>query len=558
MAGYRNKAFEEIAVELCAGLVRLRRGYVDAAEALLELVEPDQDYPYDFVLFRLTGFRSDRAAKQGITFTGRSLRSDLLRLILDVSGSFPLHTRDYNEPVYRIEGLARRFNVATRTVQRWRKQELVARRLVFPDGRRRIGFLDSSVRRFSAAQAGRIARSARFRQLDEHERDDILRRARRMAQLTDCSLTEVSRRLARRTGRAVETIRYTIRRHDREHPHDMMFGYLTAPLAQQEKLVIYRCFLRGVPVAALARRYGRTRGSVYRVINEMRAGQILQRPIDYIFSEEFERPDADELILNSDGEQASVAEELTPPADASRLPPYISALYEVPLLDRQRESELFRRYNYLKYKADQVRRRIDPNRIRSSSLKRAEALLLEANAVKNLIIRSNLRLVVSIAKKHVGGPQELFELISDGNVSLMRAAEKFDYTRGHRFSTYASWAIMRNFARSVPKERTQQTRFASVHDEILEAAGMQAQDGEDVVNLPELRETIDSVLSQLTQRERMILVDHYGLDGSGQGRTLDQLGRRLGVSKERVRQIEAGALRKLRRILHPQQKDLLT
>jgi RNA polymerase sigma factor (sigma-70 family) len=97
-----------------------------------------------------------------------------------------------------------------------------------------------------------------------------------------------------------------------------------------------------------------------------------------------------------------------------------------------------------------------------------------------------------------------------------------------------------------------------VHDEILEAAGMQAQDGEDVVNLPELRETIDSVLSQLTQRERMILVDHYGLDGSGQGRTLDQLGRRLGVSKERVRQIEAGALRKLRRILHPQQKDLLT
>ena len=79
-------------------------------------------------------------------------------------------------------------------------------------------------------------------------------------------------------------------------------------------------------------------------------------------------------------------------------------------------------------------------------------MLEEALAVKNQIIRANLRLVVSIAKKHVGRSDNFFELVSDGNMSLIRAVEKFDYARGNKFSTYASWAIMKNFIRSIPIE----------------------------------------------------------------------------------------------------------
>jgi RNA polymerase primary sigma factor len=174
--------------------------------------------------------------------------------------------------------------------------------------------------------------------------------------------------------------------------------------------------------------------------------------------------------------------------------------------------------------------------------------------IKNHNIRANLRLVVSIAKKHLGGPQGLFELISDGNVSLMRAVEKFDYSRGFRFSTYASWAIMRNFARTVPRERFQMDRFATGADEILDIAQSLQSYNPQELSLPELRESIDALLVKLTPRERTILIDHYGLDSQGTSQTFDQLGQRLGISKERVRQIEARALDKLRTFVQPQDR----
>ena len=74
--------------------------------------------------------------------------------------------------------------------------------------------------------------------------------------------------------------------------------------------------------------------------------------------------------------------------------------------------------------------------------------------MKNFLIRSNLRLVVSIAKRHMKPRMSFFEMVSDGNMSLIRAIEKFDYTKGNKFSTYATWAIMKNYARSIPAEHT--------------------------------------------------------------------------------------------------------
>jgi len=116
---------------------------------------------------------------------------------------------------------------------------------------------------------------------------------------------------------------------------------------------------------------------------------------------------------------------------------------------------------------------------------------------------------------------------------------------------------MRNFARSVPKERYQLDRFSTGHDEILDiAASLQTYDPNDI-NLTELRESIDVMLRQLSPRERTIIIDHYGLDETSDSQTFDQLGRRLGISKERVRQIELQALQKLRR-LKPQAADLLS
>ncbi len=556
MRKYSNKPIEDLAAELTAGLKRLRKGYVDAAEGLLQIIDPSREYPYEFVVYRLTGYRPPAGDRSSQPMSGKSLRADLLRLILDICDSFDLSTDSYPEPVYDTASLARRFNVSTKTIQRWRRRGLPARRLVFPDGRKRVAFLGSSIRSFVKDRRSQVARSAKFTQMSELERREIVRRARRMANFTRCSLSDVARRIARRTGRAVETVRYTIRKHDNDYPNNAVFPYLISPLGDEEKASIYRCFLRGVPVQALAERYNRTRGSVYRIVNEMRARQLLSRPIKYMHNPQFDLPNADELILEAEPTSAPSAGQgdAKLPRLPKNLPPYLKALYDVPLLTRENEKRVFRLYNYLKYKADKLREKINVDRIRTSQLKDVEKLLLRANVTKNRIVRANLRLVVSIAKKHVGGPQSLFELISDGNVSLMMAVEKFDYSRGNRFSTYASWAIIRNFARSVPRERYQLDRFATGHDEVLDiAASMRIYDPNEL-NLRELRESIDVILAQLKPRERAILIDHYGLEEGVDAMTFDQLGRHLGLSKERVRQIEIQALKKLRKILGPQQK----
>ena len=390
--------------------------------------------------------------------------------------------------------------------------------------------------------------------MTDEERRDIIRRARKMAGSSHCRLSDVVRTLSSSTGRARETIRYTIRRHDSENPNQTIFPRQVSPLGDREKEVMYRCFLQGIPVPLLAKRYDRTRGSVYRIINEMRARQLLKRPISYIYSEEFDLPGMEDVILSQYVPSKPPSRLHKPPPD---LPPYLKSLYSVRLLDPESEKNLFRRYNFLKYKADKLREGIDITHIRTSQLKQVEALLLRANAVKNQIIRANLRLVVSIAKKHLGGAQTLFELISDGNVSLMRAVEKFDYSKGFRFSTYASWAIMRNFARSVPKERHQLDRFSTGCDEVLEIAATLRSYDPNEVNISELRESIDVVLAQLNPTERSIISEHYGLGEDGESKTLGQLAERLALSKERVRQIEIRAMKKLRRLMRPEGATVL-
>ena len=136
-------------------------------------------------------------------------------------------------------------------------------------------------------------------------------------------------------------------------------------------------------------------------------------------------------------------------------------------MTRKQEAHLFRKMNYLKYKASRLRAKLDPERPKSSLMDQIERIYDEAVATKNQIIRANLRLVVSIAKRHVGPAENFFELVSDGNMSLMRAVEKFDYARGNKFSTYASWAIMKNFARTIPNEHRHHDRFRTSQPEMF-------------------------------------------------------------------------------------------
>ncbi len=216
-------------------------------------------------------------------------------------------------------------------------------------------------------------------------------------------------------------------------------------MSDEAKKKIYQQYRRGAPVEALAKRYCRTKTSIYRVINEMRALRIAELPLDFIPNPEFAKSGVEKTFLAELPQSDGPVKKVRLP---SGLPPYLASLYEVPLLSREQEQHLFRKFNYLKYRASRLREQLDPAHAKSSVMDEIEQLYDQAVSTKNLIVRANLRLVVSIAKRHVGQGDNFFELVSDGNMSLIRAVEKFDYARGNKFSTYASWAIMKNFARN--------------------------------------------------------------------------------------------------------------
>src|SRR5262249_16166248 len=156
---------------------------------------------------------------------------------------------------------------------------LVARRFII-DGRAKVGFLESSVARFAEEHPDQVERGARSRQLTDAERDQIVRRARRLAEIEQVSLTEIARRLARKMKRAHGTVRKTLKAYDRDHPDRAIFPKASAPLDEAAKLQIYRQYRMGVSVEALAEQYGRTRSSIYRIINEMRAERILATKLE--------------------------------------------------------------------------------------------------------------------------------------------------------------------------------------------------------------------------------------------------------------------------------------
>ena len=229
------------------------------------------------------------------------------------------------------------------------------------------------------------------------------------------------------------------------------------------------------------------------------------------------------------------------------MPAYLASLYEVPLLTREQEVWLFRKFNYLKYRAVKLRDQLDPDKPSTRLMDQIEKLYEEIVAIKNRIVRANLRLVVSIAKRRVSPDDSFFDLVSDGNMSLIRAVEKFDYARGNKFSTYASWAIMKNYARTIPDEHRRRDRFRAADVEILQtAADCREDENQKRLAASDRLQQVGRFLDRLDSREQTIIIRRYGLDHEHEPQTLKEVGSALGVTKERVRQIEAKALEKLR------------
>ncbi len=546
MARYQSTAIADLAKQLMYTPESVRMQQIDRAEKLVGLIDTEKKYPYEFICYQVTGYRPRTAELE--TIPGNVLREDLVRMVEALSDSMDVPTSRAPESVLSIDEVSERFSVTSKTISRWRKAGLVSRKFVFPDGKKRVGFLESSVVNFASNNKQRVNAASQFKQLTPEERREIIHRARRLSHYCHCCLYEVSKRIARKMGRAVETVRYTIKNYDEEHPDLKLFPNASEQLNERDRETLFRAFRRGVSVHALAKRYCRTRSSVYRIINEMRVEHLLREPTDCIYNAEFDASNADEVIL---GPEPKAPVQKMPKPHAG-LPVYLLALYKTPLLTKEQEAHLFRKYNYLKYKAIKLKEKLQKaTSPKSRDIDEVERLLTEANDVKNRIVKANLRLVVNIAKRHIGNVSNFFELISDGNISLMRAVEKFDYSRGFKFSTYASWAIIRNYARTIPEENYHMDRFMTGRDELIEARGdMNRPDEEAIQSLDtSVKESIENVLEKLNEREREVIERRFGLGQFTNPQTLEEVGRRFGVTKERIRQIEGKAIEKLRHLI---------
>lgn len=512
------------------------------AERLLGELDLAREYPYEFIYFRVTDFRPEESSRKMVS--GDDAAHDLRLFVEDVTDSLDLKVEETGEPVHTVEDLSRMFNVSTKTISRWRDQGLVSRRFVC-EGRKRVGFLHSSVERFVARNRDRVRRGERFSQLSDDERVEVIERARRIA-ATGANLSAVARRVAEATGRSAETIRYTLKNHDRRHPDQAVFPDQREVLTDTDKQSIFQQHSRGTGINQLTRQFGRTRSSIVRVLNEQRALGIMQLALEFIPNDEFQKVSAKQEggILSDLPEAMIPPRKLRPP---SGLPTYLAALYDVQLLTREQEYHLFRKMNYLKFRASKLREKLDASDPSVPLMDEIEKLYQQSIDVKNHIVQANLRLVVSISKRHMKSSDDFFALVSDGNMSLFRAVEKFDYARGNKFSTYASWAIMKNFARSIPDEFRHKDRFRTTTDEVFMAHQDTRGDHYAMELAQQQRQKqINRILNRLDQREQQIIIRRFGLDHGHEPLTLKEVGEEMGVTKERIRQIEARALSKLR------------
>ncbi len=535
--------------------VERRLDQLNRAERFLTEIQPGKQYPYQYVCFKLTGFRPE--SYPNLLLDSKELEHDLSLFIQTLAASVPaVPAEEVPEPILTLEEVSRDLKVSTKTIGRWRDRGLVSRRILC-EGRRRVGIRQSLLKRFLARNLKK-GRGARFTHVSEEEKAQILRRAKRMARRAPDSFTEICRRIAKRMKRSVETIRYTIKRHDETNPTQALFPGWNGPLDDQTKQAIYTSYRRGISIDALARRFHRARTSMYRVINEVRARRLKSLSFDHIDNPAFDDRRQETAILGPmpDLEAYEASRDKARSSVPKGLPPELTALYQVPLLNREQEGHLFRQMNFLKHQAKKLQERIDPARARTTDLDRLEALHKQAQAVKDQLISANMRLVASIAKRHAGASDNFFELLSDGNLSLMRAVEKFDYSRGNKFSTYASWAIMKNFARSIPDEKHRRDRYVTGLEELFDAAADTRSDEHELEATAErAHHQVNRLLDRLSERERRIIQLRAGLDAE-RGLTLEQVGKELGITKERVRQLEARTMTKLRSLAREERVEL--
>ncbi|HWU06265.1 MAG TPA: RNA polymerase sigma factor [Streptomyces sp.] len=317
------------------------------------------------------------------------------------------------------------------------------------------------------------------------------------------------------------------------------------------------------------------------------------------------------FVLSDDDEDDAPAQQVAVAgATADPVKDYLKQIGKVPLLNAEQEVELAKRIEAGLFAEDKL---ANSDKLAPKLKRELEIIAEDGRRAKNHLLEANLRLVVSLAKRYTGRGMLFLDLIQEGNLGLIRAVEKFDYTKGYKFSTYATWWIRQAITRAMADQaRTIRipvhmveviNKLARVQRQMLQDLGREptpeelakeldmtpekvievqkygrepislhtplGEDGDsefgdliedseavvpaDAVSFTLLQEQLHSVLDTLSEREAGVVSMRFGLT-DGQPKTLDEIGKVYGVTRERIRQIESKTMSKLR---HPSRSQVL-
>jgi RNA polymerase sigma factor (sigma-70 family) len=280
---------------------------------------------------------------------------------------------------------------------------------------------------------------------------------------------------------------------------------------------------------------------------QRRVDELLQTEIDFIANDSFLGcHDTDEGL--SPLAAAIESGEITDAAPSAGLPAHLGRMSATRLLTPDEERELFRRMNFCKYRANALRSRLSRTAPSAARVAEIQDCLLRATRLRNHLIQANTRLVMSIARRFGNSQNSFDDLLSHGLVSLMHAIEKFDYDRGYRFSTYATCAVRRDLCRFVMTQRRDSQRFATGADLLIGDVGIEPAPSQELSETEwrGLSASLARMIDRLDERERFIVTHRFGLGDGAKRASYNLLGKRMGISKERVRQLANRAMEKLR------------
>jgi hypothetical protein len=444
MAEFRFERMQDLLRQLLVSPPEVREGNADRLEGLLLQFDAERVYPYEFLYFRITGFRLNEDILD--TFPGAEVLADLMRILKELSDTVPRNILDVDEEVLTLADVADRCSVSVRTVRRWREKGLVARSYYFPDGRLKAGVRASALDRFVQVNRESVESSRRFSRLSNEEEARALDIAKALAVSEEVTLTSAAARIAADLGRAVETVRQVLLRHDEEHPDEAVFGPPSGPIGAADRRRIAEEHRRGRPIEQLCAEFGRSRASIYRILNQERAAELQTEELDYFEEPAFEEPEAEQAIL---GAPLDALLRRLQDAAASDQPGDEGTPFEWRRspLTREEETALFRAYNFARWQADRIRGSLNPKRyVATGDLNRIEELLGTARTIREVLLAIHTPLAVHIAAEQskAGGDPE--RLAAAGMSRLGVLVDSFDYGGRARFPSYANLELLKWFA----------------------------------------------------------------------------------------------------------------